>query len=60
MAAANQHKLNLINHRNEPQHEKERVKISDTAKFQKRRPNTPNDRHLKNPKIRDKCMAWMD
>ena len=34
MAAANQHKLNFINQRNEPHHEKEHVKISDAAKFQ--------------------------
>ena len=38
MAAANQHQLNFINQRNE--HEKERVKISNTAKFQGCRPNT--------------------
>ena len=59
MAAANEHKLNFINQRNEPHHEKEHVKISNTAKFQSCWPNTYmwNGRHLKNPKIRDKCMV---
>ena len=37
MAAA---KLNFINQRNEPHHEKEHVKISTTATFQSCRPNT--------------------
>ena len=32
--------MNFINQRNEPHHEKERVKISNTAKFQSCRPNT--------------------
>ena len=40
MAADNQHKLNFINQRNEPYHEKEHVKISKTAKFQSCRPDT--------------------
>ena len=34
------HKLNFINQRNEPHHEKEHVKISNAAKFQSCRPNT--------------------
>ena len=33
MAAANYQKLNFINQRNEPNQEKERVKICDIAKF---------------------------
>ena len=40
MAAANLHKLNFVNQRNEPHHEKEPVKISDTTKFQSYGPNT--------------------
>ena len=40
MAAANQHKLNFINQRNDPHHEKEHVKISNAAKFHHCRPNT--------------------
>ena len=40
MAAANEHKLNFINQRNEPHHEKEPVKISNAAKFQSCWPNT--------------------
>ena len=40
MAAATEHKLNFIIQRNEPHHEKEHVKISDTAKFQSCWPNT--------------------
>ena len=34
MAAANKHKLNFINQRNEPHHKREHVKISNAAKFQ--------------------------
>ena len=34
MVTANLHKLNFINQRNEPFHEKEHVKISNAAKFQ--------------------------
>lgn len=35
-------------------HEKEYPRIIKTAKFQKRRPNTQNNRHLKNYKqVRD-------
>ena len=40
MAAANYDKLNFLNQRNEPHHEKEHVKISNVAKFQSCRPNT--------------------
>ena len=40
MVAANQHKLNFINQRNAPHHEKEHVKISNAAKFQRCRPKT--------------------
>ena len=46
------------NQRNEPHHEKERVKISNTAKFQSCRPNTREMVDIWiNPKIRDKWMA---
>ena len=54
MVAANLHKLNFINQRSEPHHEKEHVKISNAAKFQSCRPNTCR---MVDPKIRDKCMA---
>ena len=40
MVAANWHKFNSINQKNEPHHEKEHVKISNAAKFQSCRPNT--------------------
>ena len=33
MAAANLHKFNFVNQRNEPHHEKDHVKISITAMF---------------------------
>ena len=57
MAAANQHKLNFINQRNEPHHKKEHVKISSAAKFRAVGQKAADDRHLKNRRIRDKCMV---
>ena len=58
MVAAN--KLNFINQRYEPHHEKEHVKTSDAAKFQSCRPNTREmwDIWTENPKIRDNCMVF--
>ena len=39
MAATNQHKFIFVKHTNELIHEKEHVNISDTAKFQRSKPN---------------------
>ena len=59
-STCSQHKFNFINPKNEPRHEKEHVKISNTAKFQSCRPHTraKKTRHLENPKIRDKVHVW--
>ena len=56
MADANQHKLNFINQRNEPHHEREHVKISDKSQVSELQAKyTRNGIHLKKLKIRDKC-----
>ena len=55
MATANYHKLNFINQRNELHHKKERVQISNSAKFQSCTREMVDI--WKNPKIRDKYIV---